>query len=181
MMQYGMDAARLMEKVTRRFAALLPHSLRRSTALSIALRIHASTPGSVDWPMLASRFFWACRTVLILSETRSPELFTIRVTCPMPKVNSQIRSPRKRNSSRSTGISDAGLRFIFSFFCRKRITGCRAAATGIATIKGDSLSQISGSTQRSTAKMSSSASSLSTSRSAAFLSSVMCFTPFHRH
>ena len=172
-----MDAARLMEKLTRFSAISVPNWLRRSIAWLSALRIHCSTPGPVDWPIDLSRLLIACRTELMLSVTRSPEWFTIRLTWPIPNVNSQISSARERISSRSTGIMTAGLRFILIFFCRKRITGCSAAATGIEIIKGDSLSHTSGTIQCSAASTRSRPSSLSSSRSAAFLSSLIRSPP----
>ena len=177
MTQYGMDAARLIEKDTSLSPASVPHWLSRLIASAIASRIHCSTPGLVVAPIDVSRLFIASRTELTVSVTISPEWFTIRVTCPMPKVNSQISRPRKMNRSRRTGISDAGLRFILIFFCRNRITGCSAAAIGIAMIKGDSLSQTSGSTQRSAAYAAARPSSLRNSRSAAFLSSLIRSPP----
>ena len=143
----------------------------------IALRNHCSTPGPVDAPIEVSRLFIASRTELMVSVTRSPEWFTIRLAWPMPKVKNQISRARATISSRITGISDAGLRFIFSFFCRNRITGCSAAASGIEMINGDSLSHTSGTTQRSDTKISTRPSSLSISRSAAFLSSLIRSPP----
>ena len=168
-----MEVAVLTIKVTISSAKSVPQVVSRSMASARVPRSQSSTPGPVESLIEVIRLFSAVRTVLMLSVTRSPELFTNRDTWPNPMVSSQVSRPRPMHSRSSTGTNDAAPRRSFSFFSRKRITGCRAAASGIAIMNGDSLSQISGRTQITKAAVSRKPSRRSARRSAAFLSSLI--------